>query len=58
VEEGLIECQTYLAQAKEDREEYYYNLAWHPEMFETEPTEEVTEATEVVEETTEATNAA
>lgn len=58
VEEGLTECQTYLAQAKTDREEYYYNLAWHPEMFETQPTEEVTEATEVVEETTEAANAA
>ena len=40
---GLETCQTYLAQAKEDREEYYYNLAWHPEMFETEPTEAVEE---------------
>jgi len=39
VEEGLTECQTYLADQKVAREEYYYNLAWHPEMFETEPTE-------------------
>ena len=40
---GMEACQTYLAQEKVDREEYYYNLAWHPEMFETEPTEVVEE---------------
>ena len=47
VGEGLEACQTYLAQAKEAREEYYYNLAYNPELL-------VTEATEapVVEETT------
>ena len=39
VEEGLTACQNYLAENKTAREEYYYNLAWHPEMFETEPTE-------------------
>jgi len=39
VEEGLTECQNYLAENKTAREEYYYNLAWYPEMFETEPTE-------------------
>jgi poly-gamma-glutamate synthesis protein (capsule biosynthesis protein) len=43
VGEGLEECQNYLAQEKVDREEYYYNLAWHPEMFETQPTEVVEE---------------
>ena len=46
VEEGLTECQTYLAESKTAREEYYYNLAWHPEMFETEPTEAATEPAE------------
>ena len=51
VEEGLTECQTYLAESKTAREEYYYNLAWHPEMFETQPTEAVEET---VPETTEA----
>ena len=40
---GLEASQTYLAQAKEEREEYYYNLAWHPEMFETQPVETVPE---------------
>ena len=43
VGEGLQECQQYLEQEKVDREEYYYNLAWHPEMFETQPTEIVEE---------------
>lgn len=33
VGEGLEECQTYLAQAKEDREAYYYDLAYHPEKY-------------------------
>ena len=40
---GLEASQTYLARAKEDRDEYYYNLAWHPEMFETQPVETVPE---------------
>jgi hypothetical protein len=47
VGEGLEACQTYLAQAKQEREEYYYNLAYNPELLETEPTE-----APVVEETT------
>ena len=45
VEAGLTQCQNYLAQEKAEREEYYYNLAWHPEMFETQPTEAVVEET-------------
>ena len=28
VGEGLTTCQTYLAEEKAEREEYYYNLAW------------------------------
>ena len=53
VGEGLEACQTYLAQAKQAREEYYYNLAYNPELLATEAAE-VTEATEVpvAEETT------
>jgi len=43
VGEGLTACQNYLAEQKTAREEYYYNLAWHPEMFETQPTEAVEE---------------
>lgn len=39
VGEGLEACQTYLAQEKEAREEYYYNLAYNPELLETEATE-------------------
>ncbi len=33
VGEGLEQCQTYLAQAKTDREQYYYDLAFFPERF-------------------------
>ena len=55
VEAGLTASQNYLAESKTAREEYYYNLAWHPEMFETEPTEAPTEA--AVEETTGETTA-
>ena len=33
VGKGLEACQDYLAQAKEDREAYYYDLAYHPEKF-------------------------
>ena len=34
VGEGLAECQAYLEQAKADREQYYYDLAFYPERFE------------------------
>jgi hypothetical protein len=47
VGEGLEACQTYLAQAKQAREEYYYNLAYNPELLATEAAE-----VPVVEETT------
>lgn len=50
VGEGLTACQAYLAAQKEAREEYYYDLAWHPEKFLTEATEAPTEAAEVIEE--------
>ena len=39
VGEGLETCQTYLAEAKEAREAYYYNLAYNPELLEAEVTE-------------------
>ena len=39
VGEGLTACQKYLAQAKIDREQYYYDLAHNPEKFATEATE-------------------
>ena len=55
VGEGLTECQTWLAQEKEAREQYYYDLAFHPEKFTTEATQA---PTETVEETTLATEAA
>lgn len=45
VGEGLAECQDYLTQSKVDREQYYYDLVFHPEKFLTEPTEAPTEAT-------------
>lgn len=47
VGEGLEACQTYLAQDKEAREEYYYNLAHNPGMI-----AENTAPETVVEETT------
>ena len=54
VGEGLEECQTWLADQKTAREEYYYDLAWNPEKFATEATEEVTEpVSEATEEATE-----
>ena len=37
VGEGLEACQSYLEQAKIDREEYYYDLAHNPEKYATEP---------------------
>ena len=50
VGEGLTASQEYLAQQKADREQYYYDLVFHPEKLMTEATEavteEVTEATE------------
>ena len=49
VSEGLTECQTYLQESYEQREQYYYDLAFFPEKFAAEateaPTEAVTEAT-------------
>ena len=51
VGEGLEACQSYLEQAKTDREEYYYDLAHNPEKYATEPVETVAEET-VAEETT------
>ena len=47
VGEGLEACRTYLAQAKEAREAYYYNLAYNPGLLETQAAE-----APVVEETT------
>ena len=44
VEEGLNECQTYLQEAFDAREQYYYDLAFNPEKFATEATEAPTEA--------------
>ena len=37
VGDGLKACQDYLAQAKADREQYYYDLAFNPEKLVTEP---------------------
>ncbi|MGM9590782.1 MAG: CapA family protein [Faecousia sp.] len=49
VEEGLTKCQTWLQQQYEQREQYYYDLAFFPEKFATEaaqvPTETVAETT-------------
>lgn len=41
VGDGLTKCQTWLEQAKADREAYYYDLALHPEKYpaQTAPTE-------------------
>ena len=52
VGEGLEICQEYLAQAKEDREAYYYDLAFNPEKFATEAPLENEAAETVAEETT------
>lgn len=56
VGEGLTECQTYLEQAKADREAYYYDLAYHPENYAAGVTEAPTEP--IVEVTTAAIDAA
>ena len=46
VGEGLQACQDYLEQAKKDREQYYYDLAFNPEKLATEaPVETVAEET-------------
>ena len=47
VGEGLEACQNYLAQAKEAREAYYYDLAYNPEKFAAEASAET-----IAEETT------
>ena len=39
VEAGLEECQTWLLESQEAREQYYYDLAFNPEKFATEATE-------------------
>ena len=44
VGEGLTACQEYLKGQYETREEYYYDLAFHPEKYATEPTQAPTEA--------------
>ena len=44
VGEGLTACQEYLKGQYEAREEYYYDLAFHPEKYATEPTQAPTEA--------------
>ena len=51
VGEGLEACRTYLDQAKIDREQYYYDLAFNPEKFATEaaPMETVIEEVTVEE---------
>ena len=43
VGEGLTECQDYLAQAKLDRDQYYYDLAHNPELFAAQAAEETTQ---------------
>ena len=46
VGDGLKACQDYLAQAKEAREQYYYDLAFNPEKIAAEtPVETVAEET-------------
>ena len=50
VGEGLEACQTYLAEAKEAREQYYYDLAFNPEKLASEAPAET--AATVAEETT------
>lgn len=56
VGDGLTACQDYLNQAKRDREQYYYDLAFSPEKFAEEASAETTGA--VMEETTAATEEA
>lgn len=43
---GLNICKNYLQSQKDAREEYYYDLAWHPEKYEqTTPAETLSETT-------------
>ena len=55
VGEGLSNCQTWLQEQYDAREQYYYDLAFYPEKFATEATEAATEA--MVEETADPTAA-
>ena len=55
VGEGLSNCQTWLQEQYDAREQYYYDLAFFPEKFATEATEAPTEA--VTEEATDPTEA-
>ena len=48
VGDGLLVCQTYLDQAKIDREQYYYDLAFNPEKLAAEPAPAETVAEETV----------
>ncbi len=48
VGDGLLVCQSYLDQAKLDREQYYYDLAFNPEKLATEPAPLETVAEETV----------
>ena len=41
---GLTDCQNWLTQQKEAREQYYYDLVHNPDKVATQPTEAVTEA--------------
>lgn len=52
VGEGLQQCKDYLDQEKIDREQYYYDLAWNPELVAAEETQPETQAETVAEETT------
>ena len=56
VQEGLTECQTYLKESYDAREQYYYDLAFYPEKFATAATEAPTEAVTEPVETTAAVN--
>ena len=50
VGEGLEECQTWLKESYEAREQYYYDLVFNPEKLQTQPTEET--AAQTIPETT------
>ncbi len=48
VGEGLSDCQSWLEQCKQEREDYYYDLAMNPEKYaETQAAQETTEQTAV-----------
>ena len=48
VGEGLSACQSYLEQAKADRESYYLDLARNPEKYAAQETQAVVETTETL----------